>query len=172
MIEPTYTFPHAELDTAIGKVNLWSTGKDHVGVTQAEGGAVTIRAIDYTVRMDLHPESYHAASTADRYREPFSYPFPFDSHRYGPDTYDLGAILLHRIEGWVDGSAAAKRKAAEVIVPAVNAFLETEAGRELVNAGEVERQAQAARRARDEVAAAKAELDKAEAALAALEAEA
>lgn len=160
MREPTYRFPEAEVTSAIGTVRVWSTGAEHVGVSDPERpyagnpkpGSITVRGIPYRVRIDLHPAAYHVAAEGEpswKADTVEAYPFAFDSLRLRGGGYYLAAVLMHRSDGrWPDdASEAAKRKALEVLVPAVNAFLETDEGRTLLREGEAEHVAQEIARA-------------------------
>lgn len=169
MTEPTYRFPHAEVETPLGTVRVWSTGAEHVGVsgpdTYTDGfrtSAITIRGVPYTLRLDLHPAAYHVEHAEGRAWEADSadaYPYPFDSQRTSGGGYYLGAVYMTRTDTYKDASEAAERKALDVIVPAVNAFLETDEGRAMVAAGKAEHHAQAVKRITDRIAELEAELE-------------
>lgn len=124
-----YRFPETDLDTPIGRVHVWSTGRDHIGITEAGQGPVMVNNREHTFRLDLHREDKG----------------DFDVKRHRSGAMDLYDILMNRAEPdrrYEASSEAAKRKLAEVMVPYVNTWVDTARARQMLAEAEYKRHAQ------------------------------
>lgn len=145
------SFPTTTIPTTLGDIVVTATDYNHVAIRSTDEADLVINGVRY--RFHGHLNRYEDTAR------------PFQPHRtyYEPDIInpetgerrfrEYGWATLRRVGNYETGTEAAYRKLRSIMVDTVNTFLDTEAGKTMLNEAEVydeNRRLDAAQRAYDE----------------------